>query len=107
MASTKVVVALAGSKTPGASDCLQRAQGLAHAGPQRQRARGGLHAGTAAAHQLVAKRLAQAPQRVAHGGLGQREVARGPGQAALGHDLVEHAQQVQVKGAEIGRKCGA
>jgi hypothetical protein len=56
--------------------------------------------------QLVAHGIAQAAHGVADGGLGDGQVFGGAGQAAFGHDLVEHAQQVQVQGAEVKRCHG-
>jgi hypothetical protein len=38
--------------------------------------------------------------------LGHRQRGRRPGQAAVGHHAVEHAQQVQIQGAEVDvRSC--
>ena len=51
--------------------------------------------------QVVAQHLAQAPQGIAHRRLGQRQVAGGAGQVALGHDLVEDAQEVQIQRAKV------
>jgi hypothetical protein len=76
---------------------------LAHRGPQRQCARRGLHALAAAHEQVVAHHLAQAAQRVADGRLGERQLLGRAREIALGHHFVEHAQQVQVQGAEVDR----
>jgi hypothetical protein len=69
--------------------------------PQRQRPRCRLHAVAAARHQLVADRFPQPGQRVADRRLGHRQVAGGPGEVALGHDLVEHPQQIEVERPEV------
>ena len=71
---------------------LQLRQRLAHSRPDGAGAWRGRHALAAALHQLVTQGFAQAPQRIAHGRLRQREVAGSPGQAALGHHLVKNAQ---------------
>ena len=64
------------------------------------------HALAAAHHEVVVQSLTQAAQRVAHCGLAKGQIACRPGQAAFGHDLVEHAEQIQVEGSEIGsRHC--
>ena len=51
--------------------------------------------------QLVAGRLAQSTQGIAHGRLGHRELHRGPRDAALDHHRAEDAQKVEVEGAEV------
>ena len=61
---------------------------------------------TVTAHQLIAQGFAQAPQGIAHRGLGQGQIVCGPRQAAFGHDFVEDPQQVQVQGPEGGRDGG-
>ena len=81
---------------------LKGSQRIAHAGPQGQGADGRFHAGAGPAHQFIAQRRTQAAQGIAHGRLRQRQVAGCARQAAFGHDLVEHPQQVQVQGAEVG-----
>ncbi|OMP13403.1 hypothetical protein COLO4_01743 [Corchorus olitorius] len=80
---------------------LQLLQRLADHGPQRQRARRGLHALALAHQELVAQRLAQAAQRIAHGRLGDGQLVGRPREAALRHHLVEDAQQVQIQCAEV------
>jgi hypothetical protein len=101
MAIRKVLLAVAGSKAPGLS-AAQQAQRLAHGRPQGQRCRRGLDAEARATHQLVVQQLAQAAQGVADGGLGHGQVVGRARQVALGHDLVEDTQQVQIEGAEVG-----
>ena len=80
---------------------FQVCQGLAHAGPEGQAARCRLHPLTAAHHQFVADDIPQPPHGVADGGLGDGQLVGSPCQAAFGHDLVEHPQQVEVQGAEV------
>ena len=92
-----------GLKQAGRQRLLQLRQGFAYRGPQCQGPLGGLHAVTAAHHQVVTQHFAQSPQRVAHCWLRERQLVRSPRQAALCHHLVKDAQQVQVKGAEINR----
>ena len=86
---------------------LQLRQRFAHHRPQRLGMRCGLHAAAAAPHQVVAQRLAQPAQRVAHGRLGERQLVRGARQALLGHDGIEHPQQVQIKAAKYGMRHGS
>jgi len=76
-------------------------QGLAHGGPQGQCTWRGLHPLAAAHHQFIAHHIAQAPHGIADGRLGDRQLVRSPGEAALCHHLVKDAQQVQVQGAEV------
>ena len=52
-------------------------------------------------HQLVAQEVAQTPERIADGRLGDRQVVGGAREVALGHDFVEDPQQIQIKGAEV------
>jgi len=51
--------------------------------------------------QLVSQHLAQAAHGIADGWLGDVELVSGPGQAALGHDLIEHTQQIEIQRAEV------
>ena len=98
----KAGVGLGGHKFVWNQRGLQLRQRFTHRRPDGARPRRGRHALAAALHQLVAQGFAQAPQRVAHGRLGQREVARSPRQAAFGHHLVKDAKQIEVQRAEIG-----
>jgi hypothetical protein len=97
----EMVLRLRRIEGPRGQRVAQLAQRIAHRGPERERQRRGLDAIARAAHQVVADLLAQAPQRIADRRLGGRQVVRGAGEVALGHHLVEHAQQVEVQGTEV------
>jgi hypothetical protein len=84
----------------------QRRQRLPHLRPQALGQRGGPHALRGAREEVVVQRLAQAPDGVAHRRLRHRQRRGGARQAALGHRGIEDAQQVQVEGAEVGRRGG-
>ena len=85
------------------------AQGLergAHLRPPGLGLRGRHDAARHGDEQLVAGRLAQAPEGVADRRLGHRQLRRRPGDVALDHDGAEHAQQVEVERAEVhGRRA--
>jgi len=86
----------------GGDRVAQRGQRGAHLGPQALGLRGRLQALRRAREQLVAHGFAQPAQRLADAGLSRRQCAGGARCAAFGHHRVEHPQQVQVDGAEVG-----
>ena len=85
----------------GRQRLLQLRERIADGRPQGQCPGRGLHALAAAHHQVVAEHLAQPAHGVAHGRLGQRQLVRRLGQAALGHDFVKNPQQVQVERSKV------
>jgi hypothetical protein len=79
------------------------AAGLAYHRPQGLGARRGLHALSLAHQQLVAQDLAQPAHGIADRRLGDAELVRRAREAALGHDLVEDAQQIEIQRTKVQR----
>ena len=73
-------------------------QGIANQRGHRERTRGRLHAGGGADEQLVVEHLPQSRERMADGGLAEKDFLARAQHAALFHDRIEDAKQVQVQG---------
>ena len=93
----KGVAGLCWNKLTGHQGALELSKCFAHRWPERQRARRGAHLLPRALHQVVAQCLAQPLQGVADRRLRERQLVGCAGQAAFGHDLIKHAQQVEVQ----------
>ena len=95
-----------GVEPAGCERLLQLGQRLTHGCPQGQPDRRRLDPLATAHHQFIPHHVAQAPHRIAHGGLGDRQLVGGTREAALSHHLVENPQEVEVQRAEIQRRHG-
>ncbi|MPN10931.1 hypothetical protein SDC9_158228 [bioreactor metagenome] len=87
----------------GCECTLQMLQGLAYHRPQGLGTRRRLHALSLAHQQLVAQDLAQPAHGIADRRLGDAELVRRAREAALGHDLVEDAQQIEIQRTKVQR----
>ena len=104
MVNTKVVSACAGTNTVGCrASCKQLPQGIAHHRPQFQCAWRGFETASVAYQQIVVQRIAQALQGIADCRL-RKDSCTGAGQAAFGHDRVEHLQRLR---SSVRRRFGA
>ena len=89
-------------------ECIaQPVERLAHRRPHRLGMRRGRHAGRAGDEQLLVRRVAQPPQRVADRRLRHRELRCRAGHVAFDHQHVEDAQEVEVERAEVHRAFAA
>ena len=80
----------------GGEDDVNLLQHAGHAGGDVLGEGGGAHAGGAADEKRVAKKRAQAVERMAESGLREIEAARGIGDAALAHDGVKNDEKVEI-----------
>lgn len=92
-----------GIELVGRECAFQMLQGLAYHRPQGLGARRGLHALSLAHQQLVAQDLAQPAHGIADRRLGDAELVRCAREAALGHDLIEDAQQIEIQRTKVQR----
>jgi len=80
---------------------MDHAQRIAHRLGQLFGKRRGLHAAGGAQEQGVVELPAQARQGIAHGGLAQAQVLGHLGDLALGQQLVEDHQQIEIDVLEL------